>query len=404
MMNRKKPRIAVVSPFLDKQHGTERPVVEWLNGVQDRFEIHLYSQAVEDLDLSRIKWHRIPTIPGPHLLNYAWWFAANHLWRAWDRAVHGLRYDLMYSPGVNCLNADVISVHIMFAELLRKNTESLRLRARPVSDWPRLFHRKVYYHVIASLERHLYRRADVTLLVIAQRVSDGLQEFYGRKDASPVVYFGLDHAIFNPARRLELREAAREQLCVKPGEFALLLIGNDWLNKGLPTLLDAMSQLRDLPLRLLVVGQDDRAPYVKSIEEKSLRKQVDFFPPRKDVESYYAAADVYVGPSKEDALPLPPAEAMACGLPVIVTAKCGVSEIITDGQDGLIMQDPVNAADLADKLRTLYKDSGSRQRLGEKAAETARRFTWDRSAQEFGEILAQALRKKDAADVPDRDM
>jgi len=165
-----------------------------------------------------------------------------------------------------------------------------------------------------------------------------------------------------------------------------------------------MSQLRDLPLRLLVVGQDDRAPYVKSIEEKSLAKQVDFFPPRKDVEFYYAAADVYVGPSKEDALPLPPAEAMACGLPVIITAKCGVSEIITDEQDGLIMQDPVNAADLADKLRTLYKDRGLQQRLGEKAAETARRFTWDRSAQEFGEILAQALRKKDAADVPDRDM
>ncbi|HEV2289466.1 MAG TPA: glycosyltransferase family 4 protein [Candidatus Acidoferrales bacterium] len=391
---KQKYRLAVISPFLDKRHGTERSVVEWLNGIPEHFEVHVYSQGVEDLDLSRIQWHRIPKLPGPHLLGYVWWFAANHLWRAWDRAVRGLRYDLTYSPGVNCLNADVISVHIMFAELLRKNTASMRLRDHPLSDWPRLLHRKIYYHLIAKLERHLYRKPDVALLVIAQRISDGLQEFYGRADPSPVVYFGLDHGVFNPVRRLELRTAAREELHVKANEFALLLIGNDWLNKGLSTLLDAMDRLKELPLHLLVVGTDDRTPYIKAIQEKSLMKRVDLGPPRKDVEFYYAAADVYTGPSKEDALPLPPAEAMACGLPVIVTAKCGVSEIITNGQDGLIMQDAVNAEDLAAKIRSLYEDTSLRQGLGEKAAETARRFTWERSAREFDEVLCEVLRKK----------
>lgn len=399
---KQKYRLAVISPFLDKRHGTERPVVEWLNGILEHFEAHVYSQSVEDLDLSQIHWHRIPKISGPHILNYGWWFVANHLWRVWDRIVHGLRYDLTYSPGVNCLNADVISVHIMFAELLRKNAASMHLRDHPLPDWPRLVHRKIYYRLIANLERHLYRKPDVTLFVIAQRISDGLQEFYSRKSPSPVVYFGLDHSVFNPARRQELRATAREELRVKPDEFALLLIGNDWLNKGLLTLLDAMSRLKELPLRLFVVGTDDRTPYNKLIQEKLLARQVGFLQPRKDVEYYYAAADVYTGPSREDALPLPPAEAMACGLPVIVTAKCGVSEIITDEQDGLIMQDPVNADDLATKIRSLYEDTSLRQRLGEKAAETARRFTWDRSAREFGEILMQTLwnKKPEAASTP----
>ena len=393
-MTRRRPRLAVVSPFVDKRHGTERPVAEWLNRAAEMFEIHVYSQQVEDLDLSRITWHRIPKIPGPHLLNYLWWFIANHLWRAWDKQFRRLRHDLVYTPGVNCLDADVISVHIMFAELLRRNLPAMRLRKYSAREWPRLIHRHLYYRLIVKLERRIYPDAKVDLIVIARRVSDGLQQFYGRQGPSPVLYFGLDHRTFNPRRRLQLREAARAEIQLAPHQFVLLLVGNDWLNKGLPVLLEAMYRLRELPLQLLVVGQDDPSPYQGVIRARSLDGRIHFLPPRKDVEFYYAASDAYTGPSKEDALPLPPAEAMACGLPVIVTAKCGISEIIADGQSGLVMQDPMNVDDLAAKIRQLYEDCDVRQRLSEKASETMRQFTWDRSAGEFRQLLLQTLRKK----------
>ena len=65
---KKKPRLAVVSPFLGKSYGTERTVIEWLNHLPDAFEIHIYSQNVEDLDPDRFIWHRIPKLPGPHFL------------------------------------------------------------------------------------------------------------------------------------------------------------------------------------------------------------------------------------------------------------------------------------------------------------------------------------------------
>ena len=87
----RKPRLAVVSPSLDKRHGTERLVVEWISRLAPAFEIHIYSQAVADVDLSLATWHRIPKIPGPHILNYLWWFAANRLWRAWDSHFRNLR-------------------------------------------------------------------------------------------------------------------------------------------------------------------------------------------------------------------------------------------------------------------------------------------------------------------------
>src|SRR5689334_15887327 len=103
-----KPRLAVVSPFLDKSHGTERIVAEWISLLSERFEIHVYSQDLEDVDRSKVTWHRISKLHGPHLFNFLWWFAANHCRRAWDRTFRGLRQDVVFTPGANCLNADVI--------------------------------------------------------------------------------------------------------------------------------------------------------------------------------------------------------------------------------------------------------------------------------------------------------
>ena len=384
----------MVSPFLDKQHGTERFVVEWLARASESFDIHIYSQQVQDVDLSKIVWHRIPKLRGPHLLNYLWWFFSNQLWRGWDKRFRGLKPDLVYSPGVNCFDADLISVHIMFFELLQRNLPSMRLRGRRLREWPKLVHRHLYYRLILSLERRIYRNSAFSVFATSRKLSKGLQEFYGREISSEVVYFGLDQEIFKPQRRFELREGARRSLGLKADQFVLLLIGNDWLNKGLPLLLEVLSRLRELPLHLLVVGTDDPSTYQETIRERSLSDRVQFLPPRKDVEYYYAAADVYTGPSKEDALPLPPAEAMACGLPVIVTARCGVSEIMVDGENGLIMQDALDADDLASKIRQLHKDCSLRCRLSEKAVETARQYNWDRSSREFVDLLHKALRKK----------
>src|SRR5439155_10252103 len=102
--------------------------------------------------------------------------------------------------------------------------------------------------------------------------------------------------------------------------FALLLVGNDWKNKGLACILTAVARLGDPSLRVLVVGRDDARLFRGQIATLRLGSQVLFLPPRADIEIYYAAADCYVGPSLDDAFALPPAEAMACGLPVIVRA------------------------------------------------------------------------------------
>jgi UDP-glucose:(heptosyl)LPS alpha-1,3-glucosyltransferase len=111
------------------------------------------------------------------------------------------------------------------------------------------------------------------------------------------------------------------------------------------------------------------------------------------VETYYAAADAYVGPSLDDAFAQPPAEAMACGLPVITSRTNGGSEIITHGCDGLILEDPSDFNRLAEMIRALLTDPVLRNSLGTAAAETARQYTWERNAARMRELFEMAARQ-----------
>jgi glycosyltransferase involved in cell wall biosynthesis len=391
---KRKPRVAVISPFLDKRHGSERIVLEWLSHLPGEFEIHVYSQRVEDMDPSTITWHRIPKLPGPHLLNFIWWLAANRLWRGWDRRFRGLKHDLVYSPGANCLDADVVSVHIVFAQYTRQVRPAMILARNPIWLWPRLLHRKLYYRLAMFMERHAYANLETTLILIAKRTAKAVEKLYGTSDRHRVLYLGLDHHVFNPGRRGALRETARRAIGLSDQRFALVLVGNDWRNKGVPVILEALVQLPGLPFELLLVSREDPAQVRAMATHMGLGGRVRFLSPRQDIEFYYAAADAYAGLSLEDNFALPPAEAMACGLPVIVSAANGTSEIITHGVDGLILDDPKDATGLARMIRRLYEDEEFRTRLGEKAAATARQYTWERNGRELAAIFEEVLRRR----------
>ena len=389
-----KTRLAVVSPFLDKRHGSERITIEWLSHLPDEFDIHVYSQRVEDFDELKFTWHRIPKLPGPHLLNFLWWLAANRLWRYWDGRFRGLRHDLVFSAGANCLDADAICVHIVFAEYTRQVRGGMSFLRNPLWEWPRLLHRRLYYGISVLMEGRAYKNCETKLIVYSRKTGRELKQFYGRTDRIPVVHLGLDHSVFNTTVRAALRGRAREELKLAENQFTLILVGNDWRNKGVPVLLDALAHLRDLPVVLLIVSREDQSSCRGLITEKKLDDRVLFLPPRKDIEFYYAAADAYAGPSLQESYGIPPAEAMACGLPVIVSSAAGVSEIVTDDVDAMVLDDPTDVDKLATMIRRLYEDKELRNRLGSKARETARRYTWDRNGRDLAVILEEILQRK----------
>jgi glycosyltransferase involved in cell wall biosynthesis len=410
-------RIAVISPFLDRSHGTERCIVEQLErfAVDPDAEIHIYAQRVQDLrgvtrykyrkpprsdrddaeKSNRLLWHKVPSIAGPHLLQYIFWFFANRICRWRDAAFHNAKYDLLYSAGINATDADAIGVHVVFHEFYRQVLPQLNFRGSPLAAWPRLAHRRVYYRLIMALENRIYRGNTISLAAISASTAALLQKHFHPADTR-VIRYGVDVQAFSVSRRLAERATARKQFNLSTDDFALLLIGNDWKTKGLSALLQSLSLIRDLPWKLLVVGKDVRDPYDKMIRDYGITDRVIFLPPSSNVMQFYAAADAYVGPSLEDAYGLPIIEAMACGLPVIASSRAGAHEIITGGSDGIILGDPQNAEELAIALRSLITNPTLCAQLGGHATLTAQNHTWNRNAQATWEWLKEVASNKKA--------
>jgi UDP-glucose:(heptosyl)LPS alpha-1,3-glucosyltransferase len=389
-----KPRVAVVSPFLDKRHGTERCVAEQIERLAQDYEFHVYSPSIQDVDPSKIIWHRVPGLPGPHLASYIWFLLANHLGRRWDGVFRKLDFDLVFSPGINCLDADIIAVHIVFSEFYRRLNRDLRLRHNPVRKWPRLIHRQLSYRLFMALERGVYSREKILLTVPSHKMEQDLERCFNRNERITVVYNGVDLDQMNPARRERLREAARRELQLLEDVFAILLIGNDWKNKGLWYLIEAVGSLSIPQLRILVVGHDESFSYRDLLRSNGLENRMTILPIVPRVETYYAAADMYAGPSLEDSFAIPPLEAMACGLPVIVSRQAGVSELVTHGVDGFVLEDPTDWRQLAELIRRIYENADLRRNLGARAEETARQYTWQRNAEEMKKVFEECLREK----------
>jgi len=397
-------RLAVVSPFVDRRHGTERALAELLERLarDEHCEIHLYSQRVEGLALAHpgvarpqdsgaIIWHKVRSIPGPHLLRFLALLFFNSLARVWDQWIHGLRFDLVLSPGINCLDADVVIVHALFYRLRELAKEQDLGATRP--SLLRRLHRRSYYAFLTGLERKIYTNPRVSLAAVSQRTATFLEDYFRRQDVH-VIPNGVDTARFSPSARLALRAQARLRRSFQESDFVLLLVGNDWRMKGLETILRAISALRDLPIRVIVAGDDSPDSFRETARSLAVLEHCRFELPREDVLDFYAAADLYVSPSREDSFGLPVAEAMACGLPAITSIFAGVSSLLQDGVDSFILRDPHDAKTLATMIRTLYQRAEWRSRMGQAAAKVSLEWTWDRNAAAIIQLLRKTAAKK----------
>ena len=136
-----------------------------------------------------------------------------------------------------------------------------------------------------------------------------------------------------------------------PGGFTIVYVGRLQVSKGLPVLLEAFECLRDKDAELILVGG-----YGTGGMEKYLRRRLAADGRIKirpgDPLPYLHRADVLVHPSFEDGLGLAPLEALACGVPVIVTDDTGMKEYVVSGRNGYIL--PTGDIDaLIDQLRAI---------------------------------------------------
>jgi glycosyltransferase involved in cell wall biosynthesis len=144
--------------------------------------------------------------------------------------------------------------------------------------------------------------------------------------------------------------------------------------KAIDVLISATAQLRDeFPdLHVLIVGDGDREPYEKLVDQLGLRGMVHLLGIRTDVRDLLAAFQVSICSSDFEGSPLAVIEYMAAGLPTVATRVGGVPDLIDDGVEGILVE-PREPAALAAAVAALLRDPVRAANMGRRARERQQR-------------------------------
>jgi D-inositol-3-phosphate glycosyltransferase len=195
------------------------------------------------------------------------------------------------------------------------------------------------------------------VLAPTERERDSLISLYGAPaEKIGVVPCGVNLALFCP----ESKTLSRKKLDLYPADTILLYVGRFDPLKGLNTLLEAMTYLKDHPrIRLIIVGGDgDKSPEYRILKKKSEGLGVSdkvMFVGRIDQHNlppYYSAADVLVLPSRYESFGMVGLEALACGRPVVSTPVGAVDSLIRKTQAGCIVSDD-SSRSLAEGIQSI---------------------------------------------------
>jgi UDP-glucose:(heptosyl)LPS alpha-1,3-glucosyltransferase len=165
------------------------------------------------------------------------------------------------------------------------------------------------------------------------------------------------------------------------------LVAQDFQRKGVHLAIEAMKRVDDPKLLLLVLGNDNPAPYIRIAHGRGVADQVRFAGAVDDPRPYYRAADFFLLPTRHDPCSLATLEALAMGLPVVSTVFNGACQIMTDGEHGFVLPDPRDAGALAAALRKLL-DAPARQTMRQACLSLRPRLSYDAHLDRLLEIYA----------------
>ncbi|MBF0568169.1 MAG: glycosyltransferase family 4 protein [Nitrospirae bacterium] len=265
----------------------------------------------------------------------------------------------------------------------------LQIRRLTSGRWKGLsFHFNMLHRTLLSIEKELFKRTPV-IIANSMMVKENIIAHYAvNEDRIHVLYNGVDLDRFNPLDKERLSAEFRREFRVQNDTAIVLFVGSGFERKGLAVLIDAMSRIK-APAVLYVAGRGRTGKYESFAGRLGVR--VVFAGARRDIERFYAAADVFVLPTLYDPFSNAVLEAMACGCAVITSRNNGAAGIIEDNSDGVLLDDMTDPAELSGKID---KTIAIRQRLGTMAAGKARAYSIERAAGQFSRLIEDYCRNK----------
>ena len=173
----------------------------------------------------------------------------------------------------------------------------------------------------------------------------------------------------------QIRRIFRQNLSLAEDNRLLLQLGSGFHTKGLDRSIRALACLPETLLTktwLYVVGSGQKRPYARLARRLGVADRVIFLGPRDDVPRILVAADLLVHPARQEAAGIVLLEALACGLPVVVSGVCGYAHYIAQAQAGWVLPDPFDQA-LFNRTVRAALERGDLAPIGRRGIEFARR-------------------------------
>jgi UDP-glucose:(heptosyl)LPS alpha-1,3-glucosyltransferase len=235
------------------------------------------------------------------------------------------------------------------------------------------------------------------VVAVSHWLKERIHDAYGDQLIVATIAPGATSVAVDPVLRSKIRMA----LGWAQGDIGCLLVARNPLRKGLATVLEALSQLPE-NFRLAVVGTQPEIEDYLRVNYPKLVARVNLIAPTSAVSPYYQAADVYVHPTLLDSFGMAPLEAMAHGLPVIVSGPefCGFGEYVTHRHDAWVLTNPEDPNEIAQGLRTLTSDPILRKHLLHHAAKLVGSLSWAAAAKKYEALYAESIEARRVAGAP----
>ena len=377
-------KIAFITHSIHGHGGVPNYVSSLAKSMAAEHEIYLFSVHAEGISNANIHHRKIWGLDGSGLVQTLTFTLTSALSLYLSRFRESGRFDIIHTHGNYTGLENVMTSHFCEAVEL----ERLWTQKSGVS----LF-QKIYRLGTTFLEKRMVKGAKGKALIVpsSRMKLEMIRRHGANADSIVVVYSGVDSERYDPGHISLYRADVRRRHSIGNDASVVLFVGGDWERKGLAFAINALSDMDCTEAILLVIGEGDVDAYRQIARERRVEGRVIFTGPMKEVWKYYAASDVLVLPTLNEAFGLVVLEAMSMRLPILVSSLAGASELIEDGLNGLLIKDPTDAFEIAHKLDAILSNQRLRTQLGKEGRQTARKYTWDIVAQKHIEVYKWVL-------------
>lgn len=222
------------------------------------------------------------------------------------------------------------------------------------------------------------------ITTVSKSCAEELRNEYGINREITVINNGVDTNYFTP----KIRNVTKEPYILYTGRLDS--------RKGLVDLIESAKYIckKHPEIKFILTGKGANKKYLEQkIKDIELENNFYFsgFVDQLKLIEYYQYASIYVLPSYYEGLPTTLLEAMSCGLPSIATDVAGNSEVIKDGENGLLVP-PKNPKKLADTINKLLDDDRLRNKIGTNArTHIVENYDWEIIADKIEEIYKSIM-------------